>query len=60
MNEQVILFLGGGVMSGLVAYFTAQIVSERRLSTLEASMTALGQTIEGLRDELRTYYARKP
>ena len=70
MTQDIVIVLGGVALSGIVGYFTAQIATERRVSSLEAAIHALGEQIEhsgrglaeqivGVRDELRTYYERR-
>lgn len=63
--------LAAGAMSALVTYYTAQATIDRRVTQVEARIEAvvnrmeqsnesLAKSIDLLRDELRSYYQRKP
>jgi hypothetical protein len=70
MNESTTITLGvaymvgAGVLSGVVTYFTAKQTIENRVTAvetrLETTVGALKESIDLLRDELRSYYQRKP
>lgn len=71
MTEGVGLFAFGLAMSAIVAYYTSAIATEKRVASLETSIRELSRQIENaseslgeqialVRDELRTYYQRRP
>jgi hypothetical protein len=75
MSEGVALFAAGMVLASIVAYYTAQAAVASRLVRLETSLEAsidnltnaitaakndLSNEVRQVRDELRTYYQRRP
>lgn len=82
MTEPIVLFVASSLISLVVGYYAGQLAAERRMTSLEGAVAALGQkfdfasaglnqrlvemkedvekSVDGLRDEVRQYYQRRP